>query len=100
MSEKEENHQGTSNDEKKKADGDDEVTLGEVLRQQKELDDEYEQEYLEVLGGSDDKMCTYSQVIQSISIILRIFEFIFFNLMNMFDIQWPVAIFVLMKLMF
>lgn len=52
----------SSNGEKTKNNGEDEVTLGEVLRQQKELDDEYEQEYLEVLGGSDDKMCTYSQV--------------------------------------
>lgn len=62
MSEKETNQEGTSNSEEKKNSGEDEVTLGEVLRQQKELDDEYEQEYLEVLGGSDDKMCTYSQV--------------------------------------
>ncbi|XP_037052410.1 putative E3 ubiquitin-protein ligase UBR7 [Bradysia coprophila] len=56
MSASENNQEGTS-----KGNGEDEVTLGEVLRQQKELDDEYEQEYLEVLGGSDDKMCTYSQ---------------------------------------
>lgn len=56
------NHQGTSSSNDKKEIKDDEVTLGEVLRQQKELDDEYEQEYLEVLGGSDDKHCTYSQV--------------------------------------
>lgn len=62
MSEKETNQEGTSNSEEKKNSGEDEVTLGEVLRQQKELDDEYEQEYLEILGGSDDKMCTYSQV--------------------------------------
>lgn len=61
MSENENNREGTSS-EKNKANGDDVVTLGEVLRQQKELDDEYEQEYLEVLGGSDDKVCTYSQV--------------------------------------
>lgn len=62
MSENEKNQQGTSNSEKTKDNDDDVVTLGEVLRQQKELDDEYEQEYLEVLGGSDDKVCTYSQV--------------------------------------
>lgn len=63
MSEKEKSNEGTSSSEKKETNsGDDEVTLGEVLRQQKEIEDEYEQEYLEVLGGSDDKMCTYSQV--------------------------------------
>lgn len=61
MSVNENNREGTSS-EKNKANGDDVVTLGEVLRQQKELEDEYEQEYLEVLGGSDDKVCTYSQV--------------------------------------
>lgn len=61
MSESRNSQQGTSKDEKKDS-KEDEVTLGEVLRQQKELDDEYEQEYLEVLGGSDDKHCTYSQV--------------------------------------
>lgn len=61
MSESEKSREGTSSSEKKGA-GDDEVTLGEVLRQQKEIEDEYEQEYLEVLGGSDDKHCTYSQV--------------------------------------
>lgn len=61
MSENENNREGTSSEENK-ANGDDVVTLGEVLRQQKELEDEYEQEYLEVLGGSDDKVCTYSQV--------------------------------------
>lgn len=62
MSENTNNHQGTSSEKKTKSNGDDEVTLGEVLRQQKEIEDEYEQEYLEVLGGSDDKHCTYSQV--------------------------------------
>lgn len=56
------NEQGTSSNDEKKENKEDEVTLGEVLRQQKELEDEYEQEYLEVLGGSDDKHCTYSQV--------------------------------------
>lgn len=55
------NIQGSTSNNGAKTNGEDEVTLGEVLRQQKELDDEYEQEYLEVLGGSDDKMCTYSQ---------------------------------------
>lgn len=59
MSESENNQEGSSS---KTTNREDEVTLGEILKQQKELDDEYEQEYLEVLGGSDDKMCTYSQV--------------------------------------
>ncbi|KAJ6649766.1 putative E3 ubiquitin-protein ligase UBR7 [Pseudolycoriella hygida] len=58
MSENDINQEGASTSENR---GEDEVTLEELLRQQKELDEEYEQEYKEILGGSDDKLCTYPQ---------------------------------------
>lgn len=62
MSETANNHQGTSGTDETKQNNENVVTLSEILKQQQELEDEYEQEYLEVLGGSDDKHCTYSQV--------------------------------------
>lgn len=98
MSDNANSDQGTSNDDKGKINGDDEVTLGEILRQQKEIDDEYEQEYLEVLGGSDDKHCTYSQVKKQFHSQKNFF--LNFDIRNTYVCQYSVAMFLISSTIF